>query len=363
MEITERETAILEVEVTSDTADVSWQKDGEKIEELPDKFVIEKKGNLRKLLIRNTSVHDEGEYTCSLDEQECSSEVTVVELPPEIITKMNDQTIAKGEKATFEIELTKGDALVRWFKDDKELQFSEHVQLFIDGKRQKLKIYNSESSDAGIYSCQVGKQKSSARLTVEEPAVQFIKRLPSVTLVPVNTDAVFEVELNPDDVPVKWYKKGKEIKPSDKYVISSSGKTRKLIVKDATEDDETDYSVVAANVQSMSQLKTEMVGTPPKITPEQKEYKVKENDDVTLEVKFTGKPQPTDEWTVNGKVIKKSKKMSKTVTENSASLTIFKTQEEDEGNYTVKLTNPIGEDSTDIKVIFMSEYRHVFVSF
>lgn len=77
------------------------------------------------------------------------------ELPPEIITKLQDVTIAQGERATFEIELTKGDALVRWYKDGKELQFSDHVQLSIDGKRQKLKIYSTEIADAGEYCCQV----------------------------------------------------------------------------------------------------------------------------------------------------------------------------------------------------------------
>jgi len=68
---------------------------------------------------------------------------------------MKSVTIAKGERATFEIELTKGDALVRWFKDGNELQFSEHVQLAIDGKRQRLMVYNSVPEDDGEYSCQV----------------------------------------------------------------------------------------------------------------------------------------------------------------------------------------------------------------
>ena len=89
------------------------------------------------------------------------------ELPPEIIRKLKDTTVAKGDRVCFEIELTKGDALVRWFKDGKELQFSEHIQLAIDGKRQKLKIYSAELADAGVFSCQVGDQTSSARLTVE----------------------------------------------------------------------------------------------------------------------------------------------------------------------------------------------------
>lgn len=117
---------------------------------------------------------------------------------------MQDVTIARGEKAIFDIELTKGDALVRWFKDNQELQFSEHVQLSIDGKRQKLKIYDSEPEDAGVYTCQVGKQTSSAKLTVEEPGVDFIAKLPDVTLVSVNEDATFLIEISQSNIPVTW---------------------------------------------------------------------------------------------------------------------------------------------------------------
>lgn len=155
-EVKEKELAILEVEVSSETADVTWIKNGKPITETDDtKYTIEKKGSVRKLFVRNISIHDEGEYSCRLPDQECTAEITVIELPPEIITKMTDLTIPEGEKAMFEIELTKGDALVRWFKDGKELQFSEHIQLSIDGKKQKLKIYNTELKDAGVYSCEV----------------------------------------------------------------------------------------------------------------------------------------------------------------------------------------------------------------
>ena len=129
-----------------------------------------------------------------------------IELPPEIIKKLEDVTITKGNKAIFETELTKGDALVRWFKDGEELQFSEHVQLSIDGKRQKLKIYNSLLEDAGTYSCEVGTQSSSAKLTVEMPGVDLIKKLPDVTKIPLHNDAVFTIELSQPDVPVTWFK-------------------------------------------------------------------------------------------------------------------------------------------------------------
>lgn len=127
-------------------------------------------------------------------------------MPPEIIRKMKDVRIAKGDKAKFDIELTKGDALVRWFKDGQELLFSEHVRLAIDGKRQKLKIFDAEPEDEGIYSCQVGDQTSEARLIVEEPGVDLIRRLPDVTLVPLDEDALFTIELSRPDVQVKWFR-------------------------------------------------------------------------------------------------------------------------------------------------------------
>lgn len=47
-----------------------------------DKFEMQKEGPVRKLLIRNISVHDDGEYTCSLGEQESTAEVTVVGMYP-----------------------------------------------------------------------------------------------------------------------------------------------------------------------------------------------------------------------------------------------------------------------------------------
>ena len=77
-EVTERDEAILEVEITSQTADVSWLKDGIPLTPSNEKLEFIKEGTVRKLLIRSTSIQDEGEYTCTLIDQDCSAEVTVV---------------------------------------------------------------------------------------------------------------------------------------------------------------------------------------------------------------------------------------------------------------------------------------------
>lgn len=66
------------MEITSQTADVSWLKDGIEIEPLSDKIEFIKEGPIRKLLIRSTSIQDEGEYTCTLVDQKCTAELIVV---------------------------------------------------------------------------------------------------------------------------------------------------------------------------------------------------------------------------------------------------------------------------------------------
>jgi len=89
------------------------------------------------------------------------------ELAPQIITKLKDQKVATGEQVLFEIELTKGDALVKWTKDGKELQLNDNVRLTIDGKRQKLEIVKASKTDTGVYGCQVHDQTCTAKLTIE----------------------------------------------------------------------------------------------------------------------------------------------------------------------------------------------------
>lgn len=255
LEIPEKEVAVLEVEITSDTADVIWMKDGTAIDEKDTKYTVEKDKGVRKLLIRSTSIHDEGEYICTLMDEQCKAEVTVIELPPEIITPLQDKTVIKGDKTVFEIELSKGDALVRWFKDGTEIQFSEHIQLSIDGKRQKLKIYKTEPEDAGVYSCEVGTQQSKANLTVQVPTVTFLKTLPEYTVVPMKSNAEFLVEISREDAEVQWLKQGKKIKKSSKYSITSEKTFRKLVVNEVTHEDEFEYTCTVESLKTSSKLK------------------------------------------------------------------------------------------------------------
>lgn len=367
LESNEQETVVLEVEITSETAEVAWYKDGEEIKPKENKFEMVKKGKVHQLVVHDVTVYDEGEYTCVLADQECSGDVTVIELPPMILYELEHLTIAKGEKATFEVELTKGDALVKWFKNGEEIQFSDHVQLRIDGKKQKLKIYDAVLEDTGEYSCIVGDQMSAGSLTVEKPLVEFVKRLPDITLVTKDNEITFMVELSQPDVDVEWFQNGEPIKPSDKFTIIDENFVKKLILKNAQETDAQLYTCVASNVKSSTKLKVERIKSAPIIAIDDlnKTYKVKKDDDVTFVVKFNAQPKPEGEWTVNETIVKKSNRIEPNINDQSASLTIKKIVETDAGDYVIRLKNVCGEAETSLKVIYMSkmEFIKIFCHF
>lgn len=74
-------------------------------------------------------------------------------------------------------------------------------------------------------------------------------------------------------------------------------------------------------------------------------------------MKFSATPKPSDEWTVDGNVIVKSKRVVSSIDEESAVLTIRKIQEEDVGDYALKLVNNVGEATIDISVVIVREYN------
>lgn len=362
-EITEKDTAILEVEISIDQPEVQWFKDGEKI--TPEKKNIDsiKDGKVHRLIIRDATKHDAGEYSCKFEDQVCKCEVKVIELPPEIIKPLEDVTVTEGETATFTVELDKEDALVKWFKDGKELPLTERIQSSTDGKHQTITIKKAKPSDMGEYSVQVGEQTSKAKLTVEEPLVDFVLRLPDVTLATKNADAEFTVELSKPDVELTWFKKGKPIKPNKKHEVFVEGTVRRLVIHNADDEDAGEISCQAANVTSNTKLCVEEVKTAPIITSDKDQtIKVKENEDVTFTVKYTGVPQPEAEWSTSKKVIVKSKRHIPTIDEQSASLTIKKVVEEDEDNYTLKLVNPVGEAEASLHLVIMRKFRKIKIA-
>jgi len=353
-EVKEREGVKLEVELTSENTEVKWHKDGEVIQEADTKeYKFEKKGKKCSLIIEKATVHHEGEYVCSVGEKEVSCEVSVIELPPEFTKKLSTVKTTCGEKAAFEIEISKGDAKTKWFKNKVEIEFNDKIQLIIEGKKQRLEIYSVELIDGGEISCSLGDKECSGNLEVEEPKVNFVAKLPPATKGSLGQDVKITVNLTAA-CNVKWLKEGKEVTQSDKYQFQSDGTSRTIVIKNATIEDVAEFTCVAESVRTVTEL--ELEGQEQKIEFKQKEVKtdltIKKGEDVTFTIPFDNDMamKPNVHWMFKSTEIKTSEKIITTITKKYASITIKRVESLDCGIYTCKLKNSVSEVTVDFKL-------------
>ncbi|CAM1326542.1 Uncharacterised protein at_DN0009 [Pycnogonum litorale] len=299
IEVKERDMAIFTAKLSREDAEVSWHKDGEQITP-SDKHECVSEGKYRKLIVHSSDVFDEGEYTCLLGEKECTGELIVIELPPEIISRPEDIVIRKEETATLTVELTKGDALVKWFKGPKEVVLSERVQVKIDGKRQSLMIQKATIEDAGQYSCVVSDQKCTVKVQVVEPSAEFTAMLPEKTVSPPDVDAKFTVELNYPDVEVKWLRDGREITDDGRFLFIKEGKKRELLVRSVSRDDMAEYTCTAGDAKTSTKFHVEEEYS--EFTLTLQDTVVKESEDAVLLVEVTNETEEV-KWYKNGEPI------------------------------------------------------------
>lgn len=94
---------------------------------------------------------------------------------------------------------------------------------------------------------------------------------------------------------------------------------------------------------------------PPTIHLKKNVYKVRESEDVTFTIPFSGTPKPEAEWFTSGTVVKSTPRTKKTLGEDSASLTIKKVVDDDAGEYTIKLKNPVGDVQASLTLVILSK--------
>ena len=68
---------------------------------------------------------------------------------------LKETNVTEDEDAEFTCELSKPDALVKWFKNGVELTANEHVSFETAGTKRTLKIHKSVLDDAATYQCQI----------------------------------------------------------------------------------------------------------------------------------------------------------------------------------------------------------------
>ncbi|RLW04780.1 hypothetical protein DV515_00005529 [Chloebia gouldiae] len=158
--------------------------------------------------------------------------------------------------ASFECELSRPNAEVKWFKDGQELRPGPNCRIYSAGRRRILQLSSCELADAGSYTCDAGDCRASATLHVQERQVHIMQELQDVK-VQEGDNAVFTCEVSHGDVKGEWFRDGEKIKVSSTVKIRQEGTRHFLLFCGVRPEDEGLIRFTARTVTSEASLQVE----------------------------------------------------------------------------------------------------------
>ncbi|XP_017914434.1 PREDICTED: obscurin-like protein 1 isoform X5 [Capra hircus] len=238
------ERVVLTCELCRPWAEVRWTKDGEEVVESPT-LLLQKEDTVRRLVLPAVQLEDSGEYLCEIDDESASFTVTVTEPPVRILFPRDEVTLVAVslECVVLMCELSREDALVRWYKDGLEVEESEALVLESDGPRRRLVLPAAQPQDGGEFVCDAGDDSAFFTVTVTAPPERIVH--PAARSLDLQFRAPGRVELRCEVAPagsqVRWYKDGLEVEASEALQLGAEGPTRTLTLPHAQPEDAGEY--------------------------------------------------------------------------------------------------------------------------
>ncbi|KAK3802354.1 hypothetical protein RRG08_034500 [Elysia crispata] len=325
---------------------------------------------------------------------------------PSFLATPTDLVRPVGSEAVFECS-TSGtpEPEVKWYKDGRVLISSDGVRMTSVGNKHKLKVKAILQSDEGQYTCKAtstaGSDSCSARLTIADDSSP---RRPSTAQAVeegetkassaraaeskpkagfgVPEKAVFsqglpknmsagqgeEIELlcqlssSAEVAGVRWELDGRQLPPEARYVISRDEDThdQRLTLQSATPQDSGKYTcVVTFKDGDLIHSSTWLTVNAKEPTPPAKEedfmphftsklsdVTLKDGDELVLECDIQGNPRPQISWIRDGVEIFDSQDFQISMIGDHCKLQIADIYPEDEGKYSCKAVNALGEATT-----------------
>ncbi|XP_008290272.1 obscurin [Stegastes partitus] len=198
------EDAELSCEITKPEVTIRWLKNGHLIRQSP-KYQMSVEKNLARLLIKNTTIRDSGEYCCEAEGVASRAKLEIRELQHTFARELRETRAEEKSKVTLECETRRPAKRVTWLKGMVELRAGRKYVIRQKGVVLSLTITCLEKSDADIYTCDVGTMQSRAQLTVQGQKVCILDELEDVECLEGDT-VTFRCRICPSDYAgVKWY--------------------------------------------------------------------------------------------------------------------------------------------------------------
>ncbi|VFV34624.1 low quality protein: obscurin [Lynx pardinus] len=329
--------ATLSCEVAQDKTEVTWYKDGKKLN-ASSRVHMEAKGCSRKLVVQQAGKVDAGEYSCEAGGQKVSFHLDVTE-PSAVFAKeqpaCSEVQAKAGTSATLSCEVAQDKTEVTWYKDGKKLSASSKVCMEAKGCSRRLVVQQAGKADAGEYSCEAGGQKVSFHLDVTEPTAVFAKEQPAHSEVQAKAgaSAMLSCEVAQAQTEVTWYKDGKKLSASSRMHVEAKGCSRRLVVQQAGKADAGEYSCEARGQKVSFHLDiTEPAVMFAKEQPAHSEVQAKAGTSATLSCEVA-QAQTEVTWYKDGKKLSASSRMRVEAKGCSRRLVVQQAGKADSGEY------------------------------
>ncbi|PKU48394.1 obscurin-like protein 1 [Limosa lapponica baueri] len=221
VETFEKETATFHLELSHPGVPGVWTRDGIRVKP-SGTCRISATGCGHSLTLERLALEDSGTVTFTADTLRCSARLIVREPPVTMVRVPRDLGVPETGVASFECELSRPSAEVKWFKDGQELRPGPHCRIYSAGRRRVLQLSRCELADAGTYTCDAGDCRASATLHVQERQVHIVQDLQDAQ-VQEGDNAVFTCEVSHGDVRGDWLRDGEKIKVSSTVKIRQEG--------------------------------------------------------------------------------------------------------------------------------------------
>ncbi|XP_022101989.1 striated muscle-specific serine/threonine-protein kinase-like [Acanthaster planci] len=294
-----------------------------------------------------------------------------------------------GDTALLEcfLDPSKANVKVKWLKEDEEIipELSQRYKVRHDDSGvHSLEISDIISDDEGEYSCVASCEDSTTSNTTQlimkerkpkpwDPVpARFLNRIEDL-IVTEGEEALFRCQIVGHPVPeVTWYQDDEQLFPCQDVKMTFDGRTTFMIIAAAYPEDSGQYTcqiynglggrlTCSANLKVKKIKSKKLVPKPPEFTEVFHDRTVSEGTEVKFECRIRGNPKPKVVWLFNNRELKQSPDFLFFRKHNLYVLHIVEAFPEDEGEYTCKAFNSVGETQWSAE-LFVEEQQSIIPS-